>query len=85
MKNTLAAAALIIAALGFGSATHHQPAAGQHQAGASVAHDLGWGGSVAPADLGWGGGSVALADLGWGGSVAPADLGWGSGSTPQSV
>jgi hypothetical protein len=75
MKSTLAAAALIIAALGFGSATHHQPAAGQHQASASVAQDLGWGG-----------GSVALADLGWGGgSVAPADLGWGSGSTPLSA
>jgi len=60
MKSTLAAAALIIAALGFGSATHHQPAAGQPQASASVAQDLGWGsGSVAPADLGWGSGSTS--------------------------
>jgi hypothetical protein len=73
MKSTLAAAALIIAALGFGSATHHQPAAGHSQASASVAHDLGWGGSVAPNDLGWGG------------SVATNDLGWGGGSAPQAI
>ena len=67
MKSILAAAALIVAALGFGSATAaHQPTAGHRQFSASVANDLGWGsgatgtGTVSPSDLGWGGGTTPL-------------------------
>jgi hypothetical protein len=63
MKKTLAAAALILAALGFGSASvAHQPTAGHRQASASsTTSDLGWGdGTATPNDLGWGGGTPPL-------------------------
>ncbi len=50
MKNTLAAAALILAALGFG-----QLAPGQHHA---VAHISVQASTITPNDLGWGGGTA---------------------------
>ena len=51
MKNTLAAAALVLAALGFG-----QLASGQHPTAA--AHRTVTASTVQPSDLGWGTGSA---------------------------
>ena len=54
MKNTLAAAALILAALGFG-----QLASGQHHPAARVSAEAS---IIGPNDLGWGGGAPTLAN-----------------------
>jgi len=52
MKNTLAAAALVLAALGFG-----QLASGQHHA---AAHTSVQASTVTPNDLGWGGATATV-------------------------